>query len=233
MYRSGDRQREFGVRGGPYTGAPITLATKDLPRETRELLSAALVGRGKDGPIASSGPPLGARRVAFVVLAAGVLPIRKTLTLRAGEKRPLEIDAAAPAGGGSSGGGQGVAPNGDTGTRAKGSSKPWALPVAIAGGAVGVAGMVTFTIAGIASQNTYNDLKSKCGTSPCPANLAGEVSSGKTQQAVANTGLALGLIGLAVGGTFLVIWLVSPKASASTSASLVVGPGSLGFAGTF
>ncbi len=166
------------------------------------------------------------------VVTPGVLPIRKTLTLRAGEKRPLEIDAAAPSGGGTTNNGQ-VAPGHDESHPTNRAGKSWMLPVAIVGGGVGVVGMLTFTIAGIASNNTYNDLKSKCGTSPCPSNLAGEVSSGKTQQAVANTGLVIGLIGLAVGGTFLALWLIPPKAAATTSASLVVGPGSLGFAGTF
>ncbi len=76
MYRSGERQqREFGVRSGRYAGAALTIATKDLPRATRELLSARLTGRGAEGPIASSGPPRESRRVAFGGLIAAILVV--------------------------------------------------------------------------------------------------------------------------------------------------------------
>ena len=51
--------------------------------------------------------------------------------------------------------------------------------------------------------------------------------------AITKDPLSLGLIGLAVGGTFLALWLIPPKNNAPTSASIVVGPGSLGLAGTF
>ncbi len=168
------------------------------------------------------------------VVTPGVLPIRKTLTLKAGDKAPVDIDAGAPQGGVASGAGT-TAPGGETGTHGSRAGKSWMLPAAIAGGGVFVAGMLTFTIAGIASNNTYNDLKSKCGSGPCPSNLSGEVSSGKTQQAVANVGLVAGLVGLAVGGTFFALWLIPPKSNApqAASARLVVGPGSLGFAGAF
>jgi hypothetical protein len=155
----------------------------------------------------------------------GVLHIHKSVSIRAGDTKPVTVDA-------------GVAANNtetkpppppDTG---KPSGKGWMLPVAIAGGGVGVVGMLMFTIAGVASSNTYSDLKSKCGLAMCPPSLQGEVSSGKTQQAVANTGLVIGLVGLAVGATFLTIWLL-PSHAASPSAALVVGPGSLSIAGTF
>lgn len=75
MYRSGERHREFGVRAGRYTGAAITIATKDLPHDTREQLSACLLGRGPVKPIASWGPPRGSRRAAFVVLVVALLTL--------------------------------------------------------------------------------------------------------------------------------------------------------------
>jgi hypothetical protein len=103
------------------------------------------------------------------------------------------------------------------------------LPAAIAGGGVGVVGLLMFTIAGVASENTYSDLKTKCGLATCPSSLQGEVSSGRTQQAVANTGLVIGIVGLAVGATFFTLWLLPSKASVNVG----VGPGSLSFAGRF
>jgi hypothetical protein len=196
---------------------------------TVTVAGSPLVRAGWSDPV-----PVKPGDVEVEVVTPGVLPIRKTLTLKAGDKAPLDIDAGAPQGGGVASAGGSTAPGAETGHGSR-AGKSWMLPAAIAGGGVFVAGMLTFTIAGIASNNTYNDLKSKCGGGPCPSNLSGEVSSGKTQQAVANTGLVVGLIGLAVGGTFFALWLVPPKnnAPAAASARLLVGPGSLGFAGTF
>jgi hypothetical protein len=167
------------------------------------------------------------------IVTPGVLPIRKTLKIAAGQKTPLDIDAGV--------GGTGDATNPNTPlppvkeqpvTNSK-AGKGWMLPVAIAGGGVGVVGMIMFAAAGVASQNTYNDLKKNCGSGPCPSSFAGEISSGKTQQAIANTGLVIGLVGLAVGATFLTLWLLPSKAPAQPSAALVIGPSSLGIAGTF
>ena len=106
------------------------------------------------------------------------------------------------------------------------------LPAAIVGGGVGVVGLLMFTVAGVASNNTYSDLKTKCGLAPCPASLQGEVSGGKTQQAVANTGLVIGLLGLAAGATFFTLWVL-PSHKASASARLSVGLGSVAMTGTF
>jgi hypothetical protein len=107
------------------------------------------------------------------------------------------------------------------------------LPVAIAGGGVALVGGLMFLIGGIASNGTYSDLQLKCGTGPCPPSQAGEISSGKTQQAIANTGAIIGLIGLAAGGTFLVLWLLPSSHKTSGSASVSLGPGTLSLAGKF
>ena len=167
------------------------------------------------------------------VVTPGVLPIRKTLAMRAGQKTPVDIDAGVGGTGDPSNPGTPPPnPGGDHPSNGH-AGKGWMLPVAIAGGGVAVVGLVMFAAAGAASQSTYNDLKTKCGTSPCPSSLAGEVSSGKTQQAVANTGLVLGLVGLAIGATFFTLWILPSKSQSSPSAALVVGPGSLGLSGTF
>jgi hypothetical protein len=168
------------------------------------------------------------------IVTPGILPIRKDLKLAAGQKTPLDVDAGVGGTGDASNPGTPVQPpGGDKGTTNSHAGKGWMLPVAIAGGGVGVVGFAMFIGGGVASQSTYNDLKTKCGSSPCPSSLAGEVSSGKTQQAIANTGLVVGIIGLAVGATFLTLWLLPSKSQSPASASLVIGPGSLGVAGTF
>ncbi len=176
--------------------------------------------------------PVKPGEVEVEVVTPGVLPIRKTLKIAAGQKTPLDVDA-------------GVGGTGDPANPSKPLTpvnehppeghhgKGWMLPVAIAGGGVGVIGLAIFIGAGVASQSTYDDLKTKCGAAPCPSSLAGEVSGGKSQQAVANTGLVIGLIGVAVGATFLTLWLLPSKSPSQASARLVIGPGSLGVAGTF
>jgi hypothetical protein len=159
------------------------------------------------------------------VTTTGAAPVDKKVTVAAGATVPLDLDAGAPAV---------VAPPPppppDTGSH---HGPGWMLPVAIAGGGVGVAGMIMFAAAGIASNGTYSDLQKQCGNSPCPPSLSDEISRGKTEQALANTGLVVGLIGLAVGATFFTLWLLPHKHAGATSASLVVGPGSVGLAGTF
>lgn len=165
------------------------------------------------------------------VTTPGVVHVHKTVTVRAGQKSTITVDAGVAANNPAD-----TTPVAATSTHDSSSSKAgkgWMLPAAIAGGGVGVVGLLMFTIAGVASNNTYSDLKTKCGLAPCPASLQGEVSGGKTQQAVANTGLVIGLIGLAAGATFFTLWVLPSHASSSTAARLSVGPGSVALTGTF
>lgn len=104
--------------------------------------------------------------------------------------------------------------------------RPWAY---VAGG-VGVAGLATFAIFGAMASSTYNDLQSSCSGGACPPSKSGEISSGKTQQVVANVGLALGLVGAAAGGTMFVLSM--PKKAPAPSAALVVGPAWIGVQGS-
>jgi hypothetical protein len=184
----------------------------------------ALLRAGWNDPV-----PVRPGKVDVEAVTPGVLPVRKSIDIAAGQKVPLELDAQAPAVAASGNNPGGGAPE----TRVTHHAHPWMLPAAIVAGGVGVAGMLTFTFAGIASNNTYSDLRAKCGTGPCPPNLAGEVSSGKTQQAIANVGLVFGIAGVLAGATFLVLWLLPSSHPASPSASLVVGPSSIGLRGTF
>ena len=97
---------------------------------------------------------------------------------------------------------------------------------AYAAGGVGVVGLAVFTIGGLAAHSTYNDLGSACHDGPCPADKQGEISSGKTQQTIANVGLVFGVAGVAAGATLFVLSL--PKGAATSSASLVASPGWIG-----
>jgi hypothetical protein len=101
--------------------------------------------------------------------------------------------------------------------------RPWAY---VAGG-VGVAGLATFAIFGAMAGSTYGNLESACSGSACPPSKAGEIGSGKTQQVVANVGLAAGLVGAAAGGALF--YLSIPKTTEAPATALVVGPGWVGF----
>jgi hypothetical protein len=113
------------------------------------------------------------------------------------------------------------------------SMTPLRLGAYVAGG-VGVIGLATFAIFGAMAGSTYSDLQSACGGGPCPPSKADEISSGKTQQVVANVGLGVGIVGLAAGGTLFVLSLKKsapeqPAASGllpalAARASLVVSP---------
>ncbi len=106
-------------------------------------------------------------------------------------------------------------------------------PAAIVAGAVGVAGFVLFAVAGSMSQSTYDSLEKDCGAGPCPASRADDISSGKTQQTLANVGLVVGAVGVAAGATLFVLSLDKGKSAPAATTGLVIGPGYAGLNGTF
>ena len=193
---------------------------------TINVAGSPLVRAGWTDPV-----PVKPGQVEVEVVTPGVLPIRKTVSVSAGSSVPLTVDAMAPNGGAVASAG-GAAPEAG-GAESAHAGRGWMLPAAIIGGGVGVVGLIMFTAAGVASNSTYSDLQKQCGSGPCPSSLAGEVSRGKTEQAVANTGLVFGLLGLAAGAAFFTLWILPHKHASSASAQVLVGPGSLGLAGTF
>lgn len=99
----------------------------------------------------------------------------------------------------------------------------------IAGG-VGVLGLIGFGVFGALEKGTYSDLQTACHNGPCPANKQDDVSSGKTQQLLANVGLVVGVVGVAAGATLFVLSM--PKKTAGpVSAQVVVGPSFIGVRG--
>lgn len=162
-----------------------------------------------------------------VVATPGHTPAKRTVNVAAGQKMALAIDAmsgeptpppAAPA-----------APEpepADTGG-GRSSLRPWAY---VAGG-VGAAGLVTFGIFAVMAKSTYDDLNSACNGGPCPPSKNGEISSGKTQQLVANVGLGVGIAGVALGATLFVLSM--PKSTPGSGAALVVTPTGLRVDGYF
>jgi hypothetical protein len=173
---------------------------------------------GEPAPVAAGGTEI-------VVETPGSPPVKRSVTLAAGQKTQVTIDAhpaEAP---------QPAAPEPTpepqpeqaSGTK---SARTWAY---VAGG-VGVAGLVTFGIAGAMAKSTYDDLASTCNGA-CPPSKNDEIASGKTQQTIANVGLAVGIVGLATGAALF--FFVKPKSASASSTALVAGPGWMGMRGSW
>jgi len=106
------------------------------------------------------------------------------------------------------------------------------VPLAVAAGGVAVVGFTMFAIGGIASMGTYSDLEKTCGkNTPCPESLKGTIDRGRTEQAIANVGLFIGIAGAVAGGALLTFALL--PSSSKTQANLTVGPSSITLGGTF
>ena len=82
-------------------------------------------------------------------------------------------------------------------------------------------------------KSTYSTLQSSCPGNACPPDKAADISSGKTQQLLANVGLGVGIAGVAVGATLFVLSLGGNSSTAPQAAttSLVVSPNFIGLRG--
>ena len=109
-------------------------------------------------------------------------------------------------------------------------------PLAFAAGGIAVAGLATFIVAGAMANGTHSDLEKACGNGPCPPGHEGDISSGRTQQTLANVGLGVFAVAAAAGVTLFV--LGTPKKSTATlpappSARLTAGPSFVTLQGAF
>jgi hypothetical protein len=206
--------------------------------------TASLKVGGRVIPTEQQGGPIVAPPGAVdVVLAddSGKELARQTVNATVGQKTPVSLDANAPA----LAGGKATLNTGDDDKPGTGDQPPpppeaphpfdktKLRPVAYVAGGVGVAGLATFAIFGLMSNSTFSDLQSACppahGGCPPNAGKSGEISSGQTQQTVANIGLVVGAVGVAAGVTLFFVSM-PPKAPVA-NAALVVAPGYLGLKG--
>jgi hypothetical protein len=169
--------------------------------------------------------PVLAGTTQVVVSTPGHADVTRSVTLAAGASTALAIDAqsgatesAAPV--------AATAPVPDESAHHPVPLRTWGY---VAGG-VGVAGLATFAISGALARSAYDDLQTSCGSGPCPSSRAGDISSGKTKQTVANVGLAVGVVGVAAGATLFVISL--KKKADAPGAAVVVSPSWIGLRGT-
>jgi hypothetical protein len=189
----------------------VSVAGRDIPRE----------GWGKPIPVSP-----GAVEVMLTTPPAPSTTQR--LDLRAGEKRPLALDAA-PAGGPP----PPPPPGGSTGSR------KFLRPIAYVAGGLGVAGFGVFGAFGFLASDTYTKLEKACGPKSgtiraCPTDTKKQIDDGKLQQNLANIGLIVGAAGLATGVTLFILSRdTSPKTDEAPKVQAVIGPTYLGLQGSF
>jgi hypothetical protein len=97
---------------------------------------------------------------------------------------------------------------------------------------VGGAGLVLGVTTGLVAGGKHGDLANVCSdaSGTCPASASGDLDSYHTWRTVSTVGYIVGAVGVAGGA---VLWLTAPKAQASTTARVWIGPGSAGVAGRF
>jgi hypothetical protein len=204
-------------------------------------LVIALADPGVGAAVTLDGAPLAADRLGVPVAVqpgtmtieathAGDKPVRREVTIGAGETKTVAIAFTSAAGATTTPivAATRVTPPANAPSHGGG--------VRIAGFVVaglGVAGMGAFAGAGLAAKSKFGSVEKECGGVRCTDPKYGSViDSGKTLQTIANAGLGVGVAGL-VGGA-LMIALGGPS-KAPIPASVEVGPTGLRlrYEGTF
>jgi hypothetical protein len=197
----------------------VTLTIQNPAEETTVSVGAEEIRRAAWGEPA----PVVAGATDVVVSTPGHAPVKRTVTVAAGQRQSLVIDAL-------SGEPTGAPAPPEQPPPPEPSASPLRTWAYVAGG-VGAAGLVTFAVAGLMAKSTYDDLNGACHGGPCPAAKSGEISSGETQQTIANVGLVIGVAGVGAGATLFVLSL--QKGPAPSNAAVVVGPAWAGVRGRF
>jgi len=176
--------------------------------------------------------------------ATGKELARKTVAVALGDKTPVPLDAqppvaatAAPAAPAA----EDLPPKDKPGDADDAKTEAPATPggrtklrsYAYVAGGVGAAGLIVFGIFGAMEKSTYSGLQSSCPGGVCPPDKASDISSGKTDQLVANVALGVGIAGVAAGATLFVLSLggSSSTSTPAASTSLIVSPNFIGLRG--
>jgi hypothetical protein len=208
------------VTGTPAAGAALSVEGRDIPRDQWEKPIAVTPGTVT---VTLTGAP------------------SQQVAVAAGAEASVELGAAPP-----------PPPPPPPDEVEVSSSDNWfmqnRLPIGIAAGGVGVAGMLLFGIFGGMASSTYSDLEDQCPGGVCSPDLESDADSGRTYQTVANVSLVIGIVGVAAGAGLIVWDLVDPattgdeggeadgsteQATAIVRPQLVVGPGAIGLRGSF
>jgi hypothetical protein len=171
--------------------------------------------------------PVAPGEVAVVVETPGHSPVTQTVSIKAGERKSVTIDAGADNAEVATASAATVEPKSEGGLR--GISRPLAFATA----GVAVAGLATFIVGGILANGTYDDLERACGNRPCPPGHEGDISTGQTQQTLANVGLGVFAVFGAASATLFVISSRGKSSTPSTQARVSASPTFLSVQGTF
>lgn len=98
---------------------------------------------------------------------------------------------------------------------------------------VAALGAVIGTITGVQAISTSNKLASACGDGPCPRSEEDRIRSLDTQATISTVSFVIAGVGLTVGVIDLVTGATATKQTSAGKMSIAIGPGSLGFAGSF
>jgi hypothetical protein len=191
--------------------------------------------------------------------AGGKELARAVVPVAVGEKTEASLDAqpaqsptagaagtSAPRAGGPPGGGSGgsgddpatlaaeATPTGADAGASTPSDRHRVRAYAYVAGGVGLAGMAMFAVFGLMSNAAYGDLQSACPppSRRCPPDKQSEVSSGRTQQTIANVSAVVGAVGLAAGVTLFVVSLQGKPSPDTGGTALEVGPAYVGVRGS-
>jgi hypothetical protein len=166
----------------------------------------------------------------IVVSKSGSEVARQSLTLAAAEKKAVSLDVRPKAPERTASEPAPDMPEQPAVAAERAPSNVLRTSAFVAGG-VGVLGLATFAIFGAMEKGTYNDLRTACQGGPCPAGKADDISKGRSQETIANVGIAVGLVGVAAGA---VLYIVSapPKAATSARTGIIVAPGFVGVRGS-
>jgi hypothetical protein len=175
--------------------------------------------------------PVDAGSIDVILEVPGQDPVVKKVTVQKGQREAVTLEVAAPK--------TQVAPPPPPEPK-KGSKLSPLIPVGIGAAVVGVAGMTMFGVSGSMSKSTFDKLKTECGGErACPDHTHdSEIDKGRSQQTIANVGLAIGAVGLAASAGLFIGAAVSGKSKKSDDHATFhvepqIGPGYAGVAGSF
>jgi len=171
--------------------------------------------------------PVAAQAAQIIVETPGYPRVTRKVQLAAGQHSALTIDAlsgtqpmtAGPA----------LADGEPAHSALRPGSPPWMRTGAYVAGGVGVAGLAAFAIFGLMARSNYDDPSRGCAGGPCSNDKTGEIASGKTDETLANVGLAIGIAGASAATALFVLSLKNAPVS---TAAFVVMPEWVGVRGT-
>ena len=106
-------------------------------------------------------------------------------------------------------------------------------PYAYVAGAVGVAGLATFAVAGLMNKSKYDDLKSNCPDGHCGPGKQDDIDGGRRLQTIANIGLVVGVVGIGAGTTLFLLSGDAPNTERTATVRVRVSPGFASVSGSF